>query len=287
MLTALRTRIYRCIARKYGGRLHASSLRPGYFGGDEAALQQHSNDATFRRRSFREWPRAPTHSGRRLTREAFSIFIVRRADFRRLQTLSVPEPFKVISKRTGFDRALEFNIYGLRLPFGRKYVITSTKEFDRLPKHLLRGPLAPTRIARMHQRHSRAGVMRRHRTTTPLPFENETDPWVFYTRSFCGKAISSPRQTHEQEPLAEADLVGGPFRNDWMQVRGFRLPFWGQGGEALACQWWPPTFGSPMFRLADDSRGASRRTSCYTRRHSNQKSSTAASCMCFASPERH
>ncbi len=39
----------------------------------------------------------------------FSIFIVRRADFRRLQTLSVPVPFKVISKRTGFDRALEFN----------------------------------------------------------------------------------------------------------------------------------------------------------------------------------
>jgi hypothetical protein len=32
-----------------------------------------------------------------------------RADFRRLQTLSVPVPYMVISKRTGFDRALEFN----------------------------------------------------------------------------------------------------------------------------------------------------------------------------------
>ena len=213
MLTALRTRIYRCIARKYGGRLHASSLRPGYFGGDEAALQQHSNDATFRRRSFREWPRAPTHSGRRLTREAFSIFIVRRADFRRLQTLSVPVPFKVISKRTGFDRALEFNIYGLRLPFGRKYVITSTKEFDRLPKHLLRGPLAPTRIARMHQRHSRAGVMQRHRTTTPLPFENETDP--------CSspRVLNYPRKSGKPQRGRRGEPGGHELRPIFCRIR--------------------------------------------------------------------
>ena len=106
-MCALRTT--RALPNGIGRAARCSLLRPGYFGGDEAALQQHSNDATFRRRSFREWPRAPTHSGRRLTREAFSIFIVRRADFRRLQTLSVPVPFKVISKRTGFDRALEFN----------------------------------------------------------------------------------------------------------------------------------------------------------------------------------
>ena len=83
----------------------------------------------------------------------------------------------------------------------------------------------------MHQRHSRAGVMRRHRTTTPLPFEHETDPWVFYTRSFCGKAILSPRQTHERERNAEDNLLGGHFTNASMQVREFRLPFWGQGGE--------------------------------------------------------
>ena len=123
LLTALRTRIYRCIARKYGGRLHASSLRPGYFGGDEAALQQHSNGATFRRRSFREWPRAPTHSGRRLTREASSRYSSSDEqisdDCRRFQS-----QYHSRLSANALVSIVHWNsiIYGLRLPFGRKYV---------------------------------------------------------------------------------------------------------------------------------------------------------------------
>ena len=136
-------------------------------------------------------------TGRRLTREAFSIFIVRRADFRRLQTLSVPVPCMVISKRTGFDRALEFNNIWIAAAVWQKIC----NNFNiRLPKHLLRGPLAPTRIARMHQRHSRAGVMRRHSTTTPLPFENKMDPcsspWVSWVSRKSGKQQRGRRGEH-------------------------------------------------------------------------------------------
>ena len=125
-MCALRTT--RALPNGIGRAARCSLLRPGYFGGDEAALQQHSNGATFRRRSFREWPRAPTHSGRRLTREASSRYSSSDEqtsdDCRRFQS-----QYHSRLSASALVSIVHWNsiIYGLRLPFGRKYVTSNER----------------------------------------------------------------------------------------------------------------------------------------------------------------